>query len=388
MIFGAIPSITSRFAPASTPVIGLDIGGRTIRAAQGRPEGIGREALRTARIERPLPADAGTWREPDATELGRLAAALARRGFEGECVRIAVPRSMLVMESLELPPRSSGAPIEKLARIELARAHRLSPDELECAVWDLPTPARGGDLSHVVACGIRRTDGERLAATVAAAGMIVSGIDLRSWSVARAVGLIDQPGIGARALIDIAWDACTLAVTHRGVLVFKRSVDDGALRNLLGTVAERLKIGLDAVESALDENLWRDRAASREDARLVQRESRQAVTAYFDAMVPEIARSLAYASQRFGVPITDLTLTGEGAGLAGLATRLIEQPGMEGVPVRAWTAPGAGSDSASPAVRAGSGLGPEFNSDLGPDMACAIGLASPVAAAANARRAA
>lgn len=388
MNLSELNSLRSLSTLARRPVIGLDIGGRVIRAAQASPDGIGPASLRTARITRALPADAAPWREPHADEIQRLAGSLARLGFEGEDVRIAVPRSMLVMESLELPPRSSGAPVEKLARIELARAHRLSPDELECAVWDLPTPARGGDLSHVVACGMRRQDGERLASTFASAGLMLAAIDLRSWAVVRATGLLDQPGTGARALIDIAWDACTLAVTHRGVLVFKRSVDDGALRTLMGAIADKLKISLEAAEAAFDETLWSHRPASREDARLVQRESRQAITAYFDAMVPEIARSLAYAAQRFGVPITDLTLTGEGACLAGLATRLAEQPGMDAVPVRAWNAPAQPQVPESRTPPSPQGPRPGSTPDLGPDMACAIGLASRVERAATDRSAA
>lgn len=346
------------------PVIGLDIGGRAFRAAQlGQPG-------RTACIQRASPQEAAPWREPDASELDRLAAALARRGFEGESVQIAVPRSMMFMETLELPPRSSGAPVEKLARIELARAHRLMPDEIECAMWDVPAPSRGGDLTHVVACGMRRADGERLAALFAEAGLSLVGIDMRSWAMARGAGGLTNAGNAARALIDVAWDACTLAVSHRGVLVFERSVEDGALRILYSGIAERLRVGIEVVEASFDETLWSHRTPSRDEAMLVQRECRQAMTSYFDTMVPEVARSLQYAAHRYAAPIADLTLTGEGAALPGLVPRLRQQSIIEGAAMRVWS------------TELGSAA------DVGPEYACAIGLSMARRGTGRIRRAA
>jgi len=353
-----------------TSTIGLDIGGRVFRAAQGTLRGGAWRMARTARIERAIPLDGSPWREPDSSELERLAGTLARRGFEGECVQIAVPRSMLMMQTLELPPRASGAPVEKLARIELARAHRLMPDEIECATWDVPASSRGGDLTHVVACGMRRADGERIAAAFADAGLSIVGIDMRSWAMARGAGVLSGASGVARALIDVAWDACTLAVSHRGVLVFERSVEDGALRNLYAGVAERLKIGIDVVEAAFDQGLWSDRAPSCDEAMLVQRECRQSLTTYFDTMVPEVARSLQYAANRYASPIADLTLTGEGATIPGLAPRLRQQLGIDGAGIGAW-APDHG-----PGV------------DGGPDLACAIGLAMAGRGSGRIRRAA
>jgi hypothetical protein len=44
---------------------------------------------------------------------------------------------------LEMPPKSSTAPIEQLARMELARTQKCAPDSFEMGFWELPITGRG-----------------------------------------------------------------------------------------------------------------------------------------------------------------------------------------------------------------------------------------------------
>jgi Tfp pilus assembly PilM family ATPase len=87
-------------------------------------------------------------------------------------------------------------------------------------------------------------------------------------------------------------------------------------------------------------------------------------------MVPEVARSLQYAAHRYAAPIADLTLTGEGAAIPGLAPRLRQQSIIEGAAMRVWS-----SELGSAAA-------------CGPEYACAIGLSMARRGAGRIRRAA
>src|SRR3954451_23592560 len=96
--------------------IGLDLGGRTIKAvqlvcAQGKWCLHAAVALPQPEVNQPVvPQTARYVRE-----------ALFRHGFVGNRIVLAAPATQLEMDVLELPPRSSGAPVEQIARSELAR---------------------------------------------------------------------------------------------------------------------------------------------------------------------------------------------------------------------------------------------------------------------------
>lgn len=338
----------------SGSMIGVDIGARQIRCAQGRVRGGVWTTCNVATVDRRA---ANAWTEPDATEWERVAATLGRRGFEGTTVRIAAPLSMLMVQALELPPRSSGAPIEQLAAMELARVSRVAPAEIEHACWEIPAPIRGGSLTHMIACGMRRADGERLAGAMERAGLTLGGIDLRGLALVRAAG--SGGGASAHAIVDLGWEACFMCVVHEGAMVFSRSVERGAWRECVVPAATRFKVAPGVVEDAFDASLVAQHARSREDARAIERECRQATTAYLDAMCPEVLRSLAYVAQRYGTEITRVTLTGEGAITPGLSERLARSvPG--GITTTRWRDEGAGVSGGVSAA-----------------MATAVGLAMP-----------
>jgi cellobiose-specific phosphotransferase system component IIB len=119
--------------------IGLDIGPRFIGAVQMTVAGRGaRPSLAAAsRLER---AKAGS--EPTSVELLRVSEALSRQGFSGQDIVLVTPQSKLLSGVFEVPPRASGAPLDQIARNELARANKLEASQVECGWWELPPGLR------------------------------------------------------------------------------------------------------------------------------------------------------------------------------------------------------------------------------------------------------
>src|SRR5262245_44364514 len=109
------------FARTSLP-IGLDLSGRWFKAAQASARaGVCAKAKMTRGAEA-KGTPAGAVLTPADAQV--LAGALERSGFKGNRVTVVAPRHLLYAEILELPPRASGAPLEQLARVELARSNR------------------------------------------------------------------------------------------------------------------------------------------------------------------------------------------------------------------------------------------------------------------------
>src|SRR5690606_26804280 len=125
--------------------IGIDVGARSIKAAQLGRAGRAWGVRTLARLTRSTPG------LPGAAEAVRLADSLGRLGFQGRRVVLAVPEDRLLTSVFELPPRSSGAPLEQMAIMELARSVRRDARSLEAACWEVPAPTRAGAGTHLMA---------------------------------------------------------------------------------------------------------------------------------------------------------------------------------------------------------------------------------------------
>ncbi|MCA9300874.1 MAG: hypothetical protein KDA28_17510, partial [Phycisphaerales bacterium] len=96
--------------------IGIDLGGRCIRMA----EVTGSRLTRTASI----PRSEGDFGPEDGW---RVHEALYRHGFSDADLVVGAPSEVVRFEVLPLPPAESGAPIDQIVRLEMARMHRLDP---------------------------------------------------------------------------------------------------------------------------------------------------------------------------------------------------------------------------------------------------------------------
>ncbi|MDB5295950.1 MAG: hypothetical protein JWO31_1933, partial [Phycisphaerales bacterium] len=128
---------SGRVAPANRPPdgprprraakplpIGIDVGTRAVRAIQVAGEtGPGGRPRIVAALARPRqgtgPMSVG--------ETAALVAALTAAGFVGRAAVLAAAPADTMVGPLELPPRASGAPLDQLARMELARNFRCAP---------------------------------------------------------------------------------------------------------------------------------------------------------------------------------------------------------------------------------------------------------------------
>ncbi len=293
--------------------IGVDLSGRWLKAAQVvAPRANSFTLAGACRLERAAPDSPVT---PD--EVAHLMEAAARAGCEGSHVRIAVPPSLAVCAALELPPRSSGAPLEQIARLELARTARLAPETLETAMWSVPPPGRGGEGTHVVAVGLPHAEAERLLAMFDTAGFEADQLDVRACALGRASG---AEAAGASLLIDVGWDHTGFLLLLGGRVLYQRVLADTSLSALYRDAAARAGAAPSVVDALLlrryDPDLEPRRVAAAVPLRGV-------LTSFFDTIANEVTRSLGYAAHRYGgIPVSVVRLTGDGAGLPGLSDRL------------------------------------------------------------------
>ena len=146
---------------------------------------------------------------------------------------MSAPSGSVVQSVLDLPPRAGQAPVEQIARLELARAHRSDPETFEMGCWDLPAPQRPGGQgpskgTHLmaVAAPMRRpppcsTRSKRVACRP------------MCWTSAvrlhRACAAVVAPPGAITGILDIGWDAAVLSLLHRGVVVYQRSLGEAGM---------------------------------------------------------------------------------------------------------------------------------------------------------------
>lgn len=333
------------FTKAPRTPIGLDVGGRSVKAVQ-----LERLKASTATDARwrvaaaaLLPRESlagGTAAPPalSAAEAARLVDVLERQGFTGRDVVASVPADRLLTSTLELPPRSSGVPLEQLARLELARSHKCAPDALEMDCWDLPTPARAGKASHVMAVGCSHAEANALLDPLEAAGLNVCALDAQTLALARACGPALAPPPALTAVLDLGWRSAVLALLHGGVVVYCRVFGDAGVGRLQATLSDRLRIDADVADYLLGEVGLAKRlaggpghapdgaaadggadAGEGEDLRMPA-DARGTIIAHADAVLRELRVSFSYAAHQYAnAAVSRCLVAGGGAGIPGLA---------------------------------------------------------------------
>lgn len=289
------------------PLIGVDLSGRWMKAVQPLP---GR-SWPAVRIARPRPQD--PFGREDAA---LLAGVLERTGFQGHRVVVSPAREAVIAEVLELPPRSSGAPLEQLAKLEIARTHKCDPASLELGLWELPAPGRAGDQSHVFAAAMAFGKSTPIIDAFEACGLDVAAIDVPANALARAHAAFGLPD----AMLDLGWSGALLCVVHAGVVVYERFIEDAAVSGLVDAAAERLGVPAEAIEAVMTPDPGARN--SHEDSPLWA-ELRGIVGEHLETTAQEVARSLAYMAHRYqSWHFNRLALSGDGACLPGLSERL------------------------------------------------------------------
>jgi Tfp pilus assembly PilM family ATPase len=301
---------------ASRTPIGIDLGRRQIKAAQ-------LNRLRQGwRLSAAAVMDLQTINKSiDASDIRRLRDVFDRNGFVGNDVVLSAPSAGLAVEVLELPPRASGAPLDQIARMEMARAGRFEQAGFEMDYWDLPTPARGSATTSVMAMALRHSDAESILAPFEEEGFNVIAIDSIGWSLSRA-GAPHFAG-GCSAVLDIGWTRALVGLVFNGGLVYQRHLPDAGLASLHEQLSSQFK--LDSLET---DYVARHVGASEclpEEFKELPRISRirDLITRHLDAMTEPLITAFQYAEHRYADgAVKRLLLAGDGTELAGIEQRL------------------------------------------------------------------
>lgn len=308
--------------------IGVDLGPRTMSAVQlSIAGGSGRLRVEAAAsIERAH--SAGPAGALTTEEAARLADVLYRQGFEGRRIVLAVPDHALLTGLLELPPRSSGAPLDQLARMELARIHRRDPESLEVACWDIPSPNRSGEFSHVMAAACDHGEASRLLDPLEESGLRVLALDARAWAMARA--LPPAPGPAPleppiSAVLDMDEAGSILAVVRAGVVVYDRLMPDAGLGAARTRLAKELRVEADIASYLLQQGLV---STSPADTGPTNGGAGPLLQEFVQGLVGELRSALDFAVHRYPGSVDRVAIIGPGASLPGVAAALAEGLGL------------------------------------------------------------
>lgn len=350
-----------RFRPQYTP-IALDVGSADIKAVQLWSHR-GRFGLHAAACM-PRQANVDVFA---AAEGRRLWDMLARRGFVGRDCISCIPLAKTLTGVMELPARSSGAPLDAIARQELARTCRCDPVNLELAWWELPGGARATEGTHVLAVGCRHEDALSLLAALGdgattARGVTCASLDTVPTALARSCKPLAAAQPDLTAIVDLGASAADLIILGSGVVMYECKLPDSGLARLRAAICAKLNVDSELAGFILQ------RIGCHETVRPVAPdaakpdlqhalEAQPILHAYADALAQDTRLSMAYALRRFGCPVSKVIITGGAAAMPGLAPRLSARLGIAVVP---WTLTLPTRDH-STALR----LGPAFAAAVG-----------------------
>ncbi len=315
--------------------IGLDIGARRIKAVQldrcSSQWRISACASLSRHVSKPvLEQDEANW----------LKGMLDEHGFKGEQVALAVPDKALRMNVLELPPRKSGAPLESLARSEMARMHKMGPECFEMVFWDLPTPARASNSTFVLVAACAHCDADDLLDVVERAGFDVVALDVPFLAAARACRPLLKDVQDSAAILDIGWSAARLILLHDDVVVYVNSLTKSGLGGLVQSLAQEMRIDREQAEGLIQgrsrEGFSGPARNDTDDERHAGDSSggddvyRRIVTTYAQGLAREMNTPVSYmVSQYPQTRLERLLLTGGGARMPGLGELLCGNLGLE-----------------------------------------------------------
>ncbi len=307
--------------------IGLDVGGSTVKAVQLRRGRGGRWAVHAAvRLPRSLP---GT--PLGVTEARRIADVLRRRGFRGRDVVVAAPPSLVTTATLDLPPAGPDVPLAAIALNEFARLAKLDAAAVTMSHWAVPAPARGGKGTHALAVGCATAAADDYLDAVESGGLSVVAMDAPTSALARACLPLAEPPPALLAVVDLGWDAATLAVVHGGVLVYERRVPDAGLRHLLGGLAD-VSTGDDDVVPFL---LWQVGLTDAVPADLgpeavdLLGDLLRSMESQFTRLTVELGMAFSYVAHQYPEgAVSPVLLAGGGSAIPGIGPFFAEQLGM------------------------------------------------------------
>ena len=251
----------------------------------------------------------------------------------------------------------------QLANAIRFRAYETLPIPIEEAMLDYHVVEETSAPDRVLLAVAYRDLVDRFAATCTAAKIDLVGIDIEAFALLRAVGgeplTAGERAEAARVAVSIGHDRTTVAVSDGRVCEFTRVLDWGGSR--VTTAVERA-LEVDTAEAEkVKQTLDISSTAPVDSADERTTKATEAARREVNGLARELASSLHfYQDQPDSLGFAEITITGGGAHLQGLAEQLEE---LIGISVRV----------ADPFARVGSGHGISSNGQDGA-LAVAIGL--------------
>ncbi len=335
--------------------IGVDYDGRYLRLAQLAPAGDGCRLQAAARIPRVAPGQ-----DLGPRDVAHLQDTLERLGFRGKRLVLAIPEDRLAVDVLELPPRTSSAPVDQIARSELARTHRYAADAAEMVSWDLPPSTRARDITQMMAVALPHADADALLDTFDQTDLQVTVLDTHMAATIRACRPL-LPAEGVTAVLTIGWDWALLLLWLDGTVIYRRLMPENSLRCLSEAVARNLDLPAEAVDCVLQEVGLADRSPGDDDTPLPLDSLRTIVRKPINAVAEAVRAAFAYAAQMYaGIRIAGVFVTGQAAAVPGATGHLASRLDVEVrtvVPAEVVeTAPAAVQEAKHPALTPAVGL--------------------------------
>lgn len=298
--------------------IGLDVGSRSIKAAQVT-EGDVTRVTALSLVPRVRPGQ-----EMDREEVASLRQVLRRQGFVGRDVVLAVPHERLLRGVLELPAGLTGTSVAQVARMELARQHRVDPHSFEMVCWGLP---EGKAQTVAVACP--HAAAHALLDLFDGTGLNVQALDVATAAAARACLDLCVPAPGITAILDLGWASTRLLLVSGPTILYERFFE-GGLSGLVGTLAGRFEISEGAACQILDTvGLSSDPLPTEVDPASLEA-IRKLLRTHVRSLMEDLKIPFSYISrQHLNQPVGRMVLVGGGAGTPGLAEYMASVFGTE-----------------------------------------------------------
>lgn len=294
--------------------IGIDVGTRSFGAVQLQQSGGTWRISAAAVYERGRPGS-----ELSADEVLLFSQILDRRGFRGSAVVLAVPGDMLKSDLLDLPPAGPDVPMDQLARMELARTYKCQPDSFELSSWTLPASSRGGHGQQVMATACMHQDSECILEAWDLGGLEVVALEGKAVAVARICRPLLHEHANISTALDITWDASSLVVLHRDVVIYERILSDSGIRVLHEILMKRLNVESDVADFAIYEVGFTEELKDEWTNWPLLTDARGIMATHFTSMLDELRVSFSYAQHRYPeVPVDLLFLLGPGASIPNL----------------------------------------------------------------------
>ncbi len=240
---------------------------------------------------------------PESDELQWALRILGRRGFVGNTISIAPSTGQCSSHVIELPPAESGAPVDQLAKVEVARAKKCSPEDFELGYWALPAKGR---TQETLAVACPRPVIDETIERFESAGFVPAGIDLLELAISRA----GAQGTGENeinALLHIGWRSSLAVLTLGNTVIYVRRIENGA-SSVWDMSASRYGLSPKGADAVINDQMLAD--GSRGYAKI----KRATWSVLAGELASELDITIAYVAHSFRTaPLGKIYLSGYGA---------------------------------------------------------------------------